>query len=91
MVVLLTTDQESEESKPLGISYYLKDKHIIIRRDKAMYISTAHFDEILIDLDPEEDPMLYNLAQGLRAAVSDISVAILELDSRIDDLEKRLT
>ena len=91
MVVLLTADQASKEGKPLGIGYYLKDKHIIIRRDKAMYISTAHFDEILIDLDPEEDPMLYNLAQGLRAAVSDIAAAILELDSRIDDLEKRLT
>lgn len=55
-----------------------------------MYISTAHLDDILSDLDPEEDPMLYNLVQGLRAAISEISGAILELDSRIDDLEKRL-
>lgn len=56
-----------------------------------MYISTAHFDEILNDLDPEEEPTLYNLAQGLRAAVSDISLALLELDSKLDDLEQRLS
>ncbi len=63
----------------------------MVRRDKAIHISTAHFDEILYDLDPEEDPMFYNLAQGLRAAVSDISHALLELGSRLDDLEQRLS
>ena len=56
-----------------------------------MHISTAHFDDILDYLDPEEGPTVYDLAQSLRATVSDIATAILELDSRIDSMEKRLT
>jgi len=56
-----------------------------------MHISTAHIDDILDDLDPEEGPTVYDLAQSLRATVSDIATAILELDSRIDGVEKRLT
>ena len=54
-----------------------------------MHISTVNFDEIVSDLDSEEDPALYNLAQALRAVVSDIANAILVLNSRIDDLEER--
>ncbi len=56
-----------------------------------MHISTAHIDDILDDLDPEEGPTVYDLAQSLRATVSDIAAAILELESRIDGVEKRLT
>ncbi len=56
-----------------------------------MHISTAHFDDILDYLDPEEGPTVYDLAQSLRATVSDIVAAILELESRIDGVEKRLT
>ncbi len=55
-----------------------------------MHISTAHFDDILDYLDPEEGPTVYDLAQSLRATVSDIVAAILELESRIDGVEKRL-
>ncbi len=56
-----------------------------------MHISTAHIDDILDDLDPEEGPTVYDLAQSLRATISDIAAAILELESRIDGVEKRLT
>ena len=55
-----------------------------------MHISTALFDNILNDLDPEEEPLLYNLTQALRGAVSDISTAALDLDARVEALEKRL-
>jgi len=55
-----------------------------------MYISTASIDEILDDLDANENPALNGLAQALRTVVSDIANTVVELDSRIDELEGRL-
>jgi len=55
-----------------------------------MYISTASIDEILGDLDANENPALNGLAQALRTVVSDIANVVIELDSRIDELEGRL-
>ncbi len=90
-MVLPAADQESEESKPLGIGYYLQDKYIIIRRGTAMYISTAHFDDLLQRLDPDEDREMYGLTQGLLTAISEMSYALLGIDSRLDEIEQRLT
>ena len=55
-----------------------------------MYISTANVDDILSDLDTEDDPSLKNLAQALRAIVSDIANTVYAQDLRIDELDRRL-
>jgi hypothetical protein len=55
-----------------------------------MYISTAHFDDLLERLDPDEDKDTYDLVQGLQTAISEISTALLLIDSKLDDLEQRL-
>jgi hypothetical protein len=56
-----------------------------------MYISTAHFDDLLQRLDPDDDREMYGLAQGCQQAFSGISVALLEIDSRLEKIEQRLS
>ena len=52
-----------------------------------MHVSTLHLDELLLDLDPEADPALYAIAQTLKS----LADAASETDSRLDDLEQRIT
>ena len=47
--------------------------------------------DLLNRLDPDEDGEMYGLAQGLQTAISEISNALLTIDSRLDDLEQRLS
>ncbi len=58
---------------------------------KTMHISTAHFDDLLQRLDPDEDREMYGLTQGLLTAISEMSYALLAIDSRLDEIEKRIT
>ncbi len=55
-----------------------------------MYISTAQFDDLLGRLDPDEDWQLYGLTQGLLTAISEMTNALLGIDSRLDEREQRL-
>ena len=52
-----------------------------------MYVSTAHLDELLLTLDPEDDLALYAIAQTLKS----LADAASDADSRLDDLEQRIT
>ena len=56
-----------------------------------MYISTVHLDDLLQDLDPEEDSVLYSFAQTLKDLVSGVADGVDEIDSRLDAIERRLT
>ncbi len=55
-----------------------------------MYISTLHLDELLENLDPEEDSVLYGFAQTLKDLVSGATNGIDEIESRLDSIEQRL-
>ena len=52
-----------------------------------MYVSTLHIDQLIEGLDPERDSALYAIAHTLK----DLCGAATESDSRLDDLEQRLT
>ncbi len=56
-----------------------------------MYISTAQFDDLLNRLDPDEDRELYGLTQGLQTMASEMTLALLGIDSRLDEIEQRLS
>ena len=55
-----------------------------------MYISTLHLDELLQELDPEEDSVLYGFAQTLKDLVSGVTDGVDEIESRLHEIEERL-
>ena len=52
-----------------------------------MHVSTLHLDQLIESLDPEEDSALFAIAHTLKGLCD----AASETDSRLDDLEQRLT